>query len=313
MNEPLVTVIIPAYNHSGYLAEAVKSVLDQDYTQLELIVINDGSTDSTAEVLASLGLGFYWESQENMGQSRTLARGWEMARGEILGYLSADDVLESGAVRAAVAALRIDPDVVATYCDFKLIDPNSRSVRRVKAADFSFESMLSRVRCPVGPGAFFRRAAYLRAGPWNPDYRQMPDYDFWLRLALHGRFIRLPQVLAGFRVHEGSQTYSQTTPERADEPVRIVTNVLNDSAINAFGADLKRRAMASAHLVSAQLHLRAGRVKEAVDHIRIAKKYSLIAVLAPHNLRILFNAVFNRLAHRFLWAMRTYLRKGSEQ
>jgi hypothetical protein len=132
----------------------------------------------------------------------------------------------------------------------------------------------------------------------------MPDYDFWLRIGLHGRIIRLPQVLAGFRVHEGSQTYSQTTPERASEPVQIVTKLLVDSAANKFGADLKKRAMASAHLVTAQLHLRAGRVKVAIENVRSAIKYSLVAVLTPHTFHVFFNAVFNRLVHRLLWIFR---------
>lgn len=305
---PLVSLVIPAYNHAGYLAAAVKSVLAQDYPKVELIVLDDGSTDETAAVLAELNDGFYWETQANMGQSRTLARGWEMAKGEILGYLSADDTLEPGAVRSAVAVLMTMPAVVATYCDFHLIDPSSRRVRTVRLPEFSYEHMLTRVSCPIGPGAFFRRSVYLQSGPWNPQYRQMPDYDFWLRIGLHGTIYHLPQVLAAFRVHEGSQTYSVATSERAAEPVLIVSGVLNEVAAIRINNSLRECALASANLVSAQLHLRAGRFLSAWQCIQQALRHSPKEVMSPRILRMLANAITNRTAHRLLWKLRGILK-----
>ena len=307
---PLVSLVIPAYNHAVYLAEAVRSVLAQDYPRLELIVIDDGSTDNTAEVLSELGAGFYWESQNNMGQSRTLTRGWSLSEGEVLGYLSADDVLEPGAVSTSVGALLAMPDIVGTYCDFNLIDPHSRRVRTVKLPEFSYDHMLTQVSCPIGPGAFFLRSAYLQSGPWNPEYQQMPDYDFWLRLGLQGRILHLPQVLAGFRIHEGSQTYSNliTTPERAAEPVFIVSSMLNGSAARNLDSGHKECALASANLVSAQLHLRAGRFCSSFLCIQQALRHSVRTVLALRTLRILLNAAINRSAHRLLWKARSILK-----
>lgn len=305
---PLVSLVIPAYNHAVYLPEAVRSVLAQDYPRLELIVIDDGSTDNTTEVLSELGAGFYWESQINIGQSRTLTRGWSLSQGDILGYLSADDILEPSAVRTSVEAFIANPDVVATYCDFNLIDPQSRRVRMVQLPEYSYDHMLSQVSCPIGPGAFFLRSAYLQSGPWNPVYRQMPDYDFWLRLGLYGRFLHLPLVLAGFRVHEDSQTYSMTSPERAAEPVLIVTGLLNESAAKNLDPGLKECAMASANLVSAQLHLRACRFSSAFLRIRQALRYSIKTVFTWRTLRMLSNAAINRTAHRLLWKVRRTLK-----
>lgn len=314
IKNPLVSLVIPAYNHANYLREAVRSVHYQDYSQLELIVIDDGSTDNTVEVLLELGEGFYWESQSNTGQSRTLARGWSMAKGDIIGYLSADDTLEPSAVSTSVATFMAMPDVVATYCDYNLIDLRSRRVRTVKLPDYNYELMLAQTSCPIGPGAFFRRAAYIQSGSWNPNYRQMPDYDFWLRLGLQGRFFHLPRVLAGFRVHEGSQTYSMTTPERAAEPVLIVSAVLNESAARNLDSGLKESALASANLVSAQLHLRASRFYCALICIREAIQHSAITVLTPRTLRMLSNAAINRTAHRLLWKARDILKlSGNER
>lgn len=307
---PLVTIVIPAYNHAGYLAEAVRSILTQSYPHIELIVIDDGSTDNTAEVAAALEGDFRWFTQANAGQSRTLERGWQEAQGEILAYLSADDSLEPQAVEVAVAALQANPELTAVYPDFNLIDPMSKMVRRVTAPDFDYAAMLGNVVCPVGPGAFFRRASYRKAGPWSPEFRQMPDYDFWLRMGLTGPISRIPQVLANFRVHPGSQTYSVTTEARANEVIKIVDGLLANPMSTALSADLARDARVGAFLVSAQLHVRAGRFRVAVDRLKQAVDTKRDALISIRAWRMLFNAVFNRISHRLLWTIRGLYRLG---
>jgi glycosyltransferase involved in cell wall biosynthesis len=306
---PLVTIVIPAYNHAHYLPQAVQSVLAQDYPRVELVVIDDGSTDETAAVLGGLGSGFRWFSQTNRGQSLTLARGWSEAQGDILGYLSADDVLLPSAVSAAVNELREMPDLVAVYPDFNLIDPYSHVVRRVTAPNFDYNIMLTSVFCPIGPGAMFTKVAYLLAGPWSSDFRQMPDYDFWLRLGLVGKIKRIPKVLAGFRVHEGSQTYSVTNELRADEPIRIVDGLVANPLAARLTPEVRREARVSAMLVSAQLHLRAGRFASAFRRIKQAVDMRWDALFSLRTLRLLLNPVFNRLGHRLLWTARAVFKR----
>ena len=82
--------------------------------------------------------------------------------------------------------------------------------------------MLEEAVCPPGPGAFFRREAYETAGPWSSEYRQMPDYDFWLRMGLVGAFWRIAEPLAYFRMHEGSQTFAPASVPRSEEALRII-------------------------------------------------------------------------------------------
>lgn len=307
---PLVTIVVPAYNHARYLGQAIDSVLAQDYPHVELVVLDDGSRDNTREVLQRYGSRFHWETHENMGQSATLAKGWALARGEILGYLSADDTLEPSVVSESVAQLGLRPDAVATYCDFVLVDPNSRVVRRINAPEFDYEQMLATATCPPGPGAFFRRSAYEKAGPWDPALRQMPDLDFWIRLALFGPFVRIPIPLAAFRVHESSQTYSRAPFERAVEPVVIMTRFFSRADLPPRIAGLRDRAIANAELVSAQLHLRAGRVSAASSCVRRARSLYPSAVWSLRSARLLANAGLNRLGHRVLWTLKALLPGG---
>jgi glycosyltransferase involved in cell wall biosynthesis len=301
---PHVSLVIPAYNHATYLAQAVESVLAQDYPGIELIVIDDGSTDNTRDVLAHYTGRLHWQTQPNSGQAYTLNRGWTMARGEILGYLSADDLVLPGCVSAAVEALRASPEIVLTYCDFELIDPHSRVIRTVRARDFDYREMVVNLTCAPGPGVFFRRAAFQRAGGWDPGLRQMPDYEYWLRLGLVGAFQRIPRTLAAFRVHEGSATFSAAPPEQAEEPVRILRKYFGLAEVPAAIRQHELQAISNALLVSAQLHLRAGRYMAASGCVRRAAGIYPGNLLRPRVVRQLANGLFNRLGHRLLWSLK---------
>lgn len=303
-NAPLVSIVIPAYNHAGYLAEAIDSVLAQDYPNVELIVLDDGSTDETAEVLKRYGDVFRWETQSNMGQANTLNKGWAMARGDVLSYLSADDALFPNAVSQSVALLQ--GDVVLTYCDFNLFDPASKVIRKVSAPEFSYRDMFARLVCHPGPGVFFTRHAFAATGGWNSSFRQMPDYDYWLRLGRQGRFVRVPQLLASFRVHEASQTFAVADEVKASEPVRIISGFIEAQPLPAELAGLEGQALSSAWINSAQLHIRAGRFAMGYAALRQAFALSPRTFLAPRTLKVLFHSFFNRTLHRIVRAVNRF-------
>lgn len=297
----IVSIVVPAYNHATYLSAAIDSVLSQDYPNVELIVLDDGSTDNTDEVLRGYGNAVRWESHSNMGQANTLNKGWAMARGDVLSYLSADDVLLPNAVSRSLEFLK--DDIVLTYCDFNLFDPSSKIIRKVTTPDFSYRDMFSRLICHPGPGVFFTKQAFMTAGGWNSSYRQMPDYDYWLRLGLKGRFVRVPEVLASFRVHEGSQTFAVADELKASEPVRIISAFIEAQPLPAGLADLKDVALSNAWIATAQLHIRAGRFASGLSALRTAFGFCSSSFLSLRTLKILFNSLLNRTLHRIVWLL----------
>ena len=301
---PLVSIVIPTYNHAAYLSQAIDSVLNQKYKNIELIVLDDGSTDGTAQVLNGYGNQFHWESQKNIGQSATLNKGWSMAQGEILAYLSADDLLYPDAVSRSVDSLLKQDNAVLSYCDFNMIDPESRIVRRVNAPEYSFIEMLTKFICAPSAGAFFWRSAYLKTGGWNPDIHRFPDYDYWLRLGLQGSFLHLHESLAAYRVHEGSQTFSEPPVARTEEAIKVITNFYAIPNLPAQILSLKSEAVANAHLLVAQLHLRAGRYLDASREVYKAACFSPRSLFSVRTLRMLINGLFNRHIHKILWRIR---------
>ena len=298
-NLPLVSIVIPTYNHAAYLAEAVQSVLAQGYPNTELIVLDDGSTDDTRAVLERYGNRFYWETQENMGQAETLNKGWRMSKGGILAYLSPDDILAPNAVSTSVKHLLKDPNVVMTYCDYDLIDADSVFVRRVRAPDFNYRDVVVRFVCPPGPGAFFLRSAFEAAGPWDGALRQIPDYEFWLRLGLQGRALKIPEVLASFRVHGGSQTFAEADEKKSEEYVDVISAYYRSRRVPPDVLEAKDEALSNAYIFAARSHLRSKRYARGLS--RLSKGLRLY----PRNTsirtaRVIGHGLFNHIRHEFL-------------
>lgn len=308
MSLPLVSIVIPSYNHGRYVGAAIDSILAQDYPRIELIVIDDGSTDDSREVLARYAGRIQQEAQPNQGQVATLNRGWLMSRGNILGYLSADDLLLPGAVSRAVHSLQNNPDAALVYCDFHLMDPDSAVVRRIRTPEVEYAQMVEQFVCPPGPGAFFRRSAFEKAGLWDATFKQMPDYEYWLRLGMYGRFVRVPEVLAAYRVHPGSQTFAATSQIQPEEPVRIIKRYFEKENVPESVKTLRDQALSTAHLISAQLHFRVGNYGNGVPALWRAFELKPRNLFSLRLMRILFNAIFNRLGHRILWSARRVIR-----
>jgi glycosyltransferase involved in cell wall biosynthesis len=272
-----VTLVTPAYNQAEYLAAAVASVLAQTYPNIEYLVVDDGSTDATPAVLRSLGGRVRWHRQDNRGQALTLNEAWRHGRGEVLAYLSSDDLLEPNAVARAVEVLQAHPEAVACYGDFTLIDGAGRQIRRARTEPYDARRLVVDLVCLPGPGAFFRRSAFEHSGGWNPALRQIPDFDFWLRLSRCGPFVRVPASMAAYRIHDASASFRQASPERADEIVRSADAYWADAGPAAASRDAAR-SRAMARLIAARTHLNAGRLGAALQRVAQAGR------LAPSRL-----------------------------
>jgi glycosyltransferase involved in cell wall biosynthesis len=297
----LVSIVIPCYNQGNYLRQAIESVLSQDYPRIELIVLDDGSTDDTQAVLATYAGRFHYESHANKGQAWTLNKGWGMSKGEILSYLAADDFLLPGAVTKSVGKLIEAPEIVLTYCDFDRIDPESRVLWRVRTPEFSYRDLAVKIICQPGPGAFFRRDAFERAGFWNEQVRFVPDYDYWLRLGLEGAFARIPEVLAAYRMHDRSQSLAPINPGSADETVNIVSAHFRNHRLPAAIVQAESEARSNAHIVAARQHLRSGRFLAALKHMHQAFVLHPQSYLRLRNWRLVANGLFNRIGYKLLW------------
>jgi GT2 family glycosyltransferase len=205
------TLITPVLNGMPWLPEAVSSVARQRESGVEVehIVLDGGSTDGSREwLLAHPGFGCDLRFQPDHGQTDALATGFASATGELLGWLNSDDVLEPGALKAALDVFVASPDVVMVSGVCLFVDRAGRITgAMVPPLDATVEGLVQMRMNPPQPSTFFRADAYAKAGGLDRSLNLAMDVDLWIRLARTGRYVVLPdQVLARYRVHPGAKS-----------------------------------------------------------------------------------------------------------
>jgi glycosyltransferase involved in cell wall biosynthesis len=201
-----VSAIIPVYNGAVTIAEAIDSVLGQTYANSEVIVVNDGSTDATAEVLRQYGDRITVVEQTNGGLSKARNAALRIANGEYVAFLDADDLWLSTMLERAVAVLDRDQECVLVYSDLELVDSagitlNTSLVGGPAAHAPTLEEMLTRL-WPIMPSAVvMRRETLEECGGFCEEFRSYgyEDAYCWLRAREHGHFHYLPEKLAVWR------------------------------------------------------------------------------------------------------------------
>jgi glycosyltransferase involved in cell wall biosynthesis len=248
---PKVSVITPAYNRASLLEETIQSVLSQDYPNLEYIVLDDGSTDGTLEVIKKYDGQIRWDSHPNMGETRTVNKGFSMATGEIIGVINSDDPLLPGAIRELAAKLVAEPEVLVVYPDWDIIDEHGKFLQNEKTRDYDYAGMLRDWHCVPGPGTFFRQSVVRKLSGRDPQFRYVADFDFWLRAGLIGPFARVAKTLATFRMHPDNATTTGRGASMALEHVRLVKKIYSLPNISREALQVKRETFGSAYFLAA--------------------------------------------------------------
>ena len=288
MARPLVTIVTPVFNQGDFVSRTIESVLNQDYDNIEYIIVDDGSTDDTASILEKYRKKAIIIRQENCGQSAALNRGWSIAQGHILAYLSADDIMYTGCVTNIVNAFEDDVSVV--YPDYDLIDADGDIIRVNVCEEFSRERLFCDLVCIPGAGAFFTKDAYLAVGGWDTSLQHVPDFEFWLRIVSQGRFKHLPGPMAGFRVHSESGSVKPICANRSDEIIHVVEKYRQ--IIEEVGALNKPEAVA--RLMAARSHLQSGRYITGLKRYSCAIRILGLKALGLGNLRFVFAGAVRR-------------------
>lgn len=214
---PLVSVLVPCFNYAQYVAESLRSVLEQEYPNFELIVVDDGSTDDSVRVIEQALKGaqiggqvkrIEFIKQENQGVSAALNTALAASRGEFVATFDADDIMPAGRLQLQVSYMLKEPEVGCLGGGSIRIDGQSQQTprkvkdRRVKRYDFS--QVLANAFVVGGNIALYRRVAMDKAGGYDPAIK-IQDFQMTLKVAEAGFYVDvLPEVVTLYRKHEGS-------------------------------------------------------------------------------------------------------------
>jgi glycosyltransferase involved in cell wall biosynthesis len=206
---PTVSVVTPSLNQVRFIDRTLRSVQAQSYPPLEHIVVDGLSQDGTLDVLRRASGSAHVVTLSDLGQSRALNHGFQIARGEVVGWLNSDDLYLPTTLEDVARAFARRPDVAVVYGDCYFIDASDRLLWTHHSGRVSPERLLTRGNFLAQPAVFFRSAVFERVGYLDETLSLAMDFDFWIRLSQRYQFYYLPKPLACFRWHERSKSASR--------------------------------------------------------------------------------------------------------
>ena len=314
---PLVSIVIPVYNGARYLPEAIDSALGQTYKNIEVVVVNDGSSDEgkTEAVALSFGDRIRYYHKPNGHVASALNFGIRHMRGDYFSWLSHDDLYKPTKIETQVHAIaRLGPKTVV-YGDFETLDQVSQIVTPVRTDDVSpggFRYWITRTSALHGCTLLIPKICLEAAGPFNEALRTTQDYDMWFRMARSCRFVHVPGIVVTSRQHceQGTRALRDIVVAESDRLLTgFVTELSRDellagsgtslsSAYTKLAATMRRRGFPVAYDAALKLSLAAARQEPPVRRAAAAVERAL--TLRPQSLL--------KMASPFLSAMKRRLR-----
>lgn len=208
MTTKRVSIVTPSYNQAAFLERTIRSVLDQDYDNIEYLVVDGGSTDGSLEIIKKYSKHLsWWVSEKDRGQTDAINKGFSRATGEILAWLNSDDTYEPGAVKAAVAQFESHPEASAVYGEAHFINGNDQIIGRFPTAQTDLKKLKRGYVHVPQQACFFRADLWRKVGPLDPTFYFAMDYDLWVRLSRLAPMVHIPgQYWANFRLHSDAKT-----------------------------------------------------------------------------------------------------------
>ena len=216
---PLVSLLIPAYNHQAYVQQTLDAIIHDDYPRKEIVIIDDGSVDDTDAVIRDwirkheAHITVKYRSRPNKGLTKTLNELLSLAEGEYLVAIASDDYLLPGGIRKRVDYLRAHPEKYAVFADCIVVDAQSRTVSQSALFDYRHadrsrlssdagirREFLTNFAMP-GPVLMVRRDFYTQFGGYD-DEMYIEDYDLYLRFAAHDAIGFLDEKVSAYRIHD---------------------------------------------------------------------------------------------------------------
>ena len=248
----LVSVIIPGYNHAPYLRERIESVLNQEYPDIEVILLDDCSSDNSADIMQGYANGKYYShgrkitfvpNEQNSGNTfKQWEKGISLAQGEYIWIAESDDVAEPSFLRECMSRLLANPDVVVAFTWSYMIDQESKILDyswdetwRYKAPgvyegeDFCLHRMVYKDLMYNTSMMVFRKKYYKNISPRYLNYRHCGDWLFWFEMCMQGKVCEIPLKLNKFRQHPNKVSNDSRSSGQDFEEMAEIQTIISDA------------------------------------------------------------------------------------
>lgn len=232
MNFPKISIITPSFNQGNYLEDTILSVINQNYPNLEYIIIDGGSSDNSVEIIKKYeGEIDYWISEKDDGQSDAINKGLKRATGDIVAWLNSDDLYLEDTLSTVSKIFSENPHVDLIYGDVLNFNENTGKESVWVVHEFEPLDFLKRTYIHQ-PAVFWRNAVHNDVGYLDTSLYYQMDYDFWMRIFFKKKTLKINKSLAKFRIHDTSKTSSNPPGmylEYRKVFCRFINSVKNDS------------------------------------------------------------------------------------
>lgn len=201
-----ISIITVSLNQGRFIEDNIQSVLNQNYPNVEHIIIDAGSTDQTLDILKKYNKYLIWTSEPDKGQSAGLNKGFKKATGEIIGWINSDDRLAPGALYKVAEFFDQNPEEIAVVGDQAILDEEGKILRIIKSRAYDFDYLLNLAKGITQNSTFFKREVFEKTGYLNEDLHYAMDHDLFIRITAIKTIPYLPETLAEFRFHADAKT-----------------------------------------------------------------------------------------------------------
>lgn len=213
MNYSKISIVTPSYNQEQFLERTILSVINQNYPNLEYIIIDGGSTDGSVDIIKKYQKYLaYWISERDSGQSEAINKGFQKATGEIYAYLNSDDILELNVLKRINEIFTTQKKLDLIYSNCKIIDENDHILRLSIALPFNLREHLANIFAIPQPSTFWKREVFEKVGGFNTGNHTCMDSEFFaVAYKLGFNFKACDEIWSSFRIHNKSKTGAKTS------------------------------------------------------------------------------------------------------
>jgi len=201
-----MSIVTVSFNQGQFIEDNIKSVINQNYPNIEHIIIDAGSTDGTLGILKKYDKHIDWISEPDKGQSNGLNKGFKKSSGEIIGWINSDDRLAPGALHKIARFFNDNPDEIAVVGDQAIINEEGKVQRIIKSRAYDFDYLLNQAKGITQNSTFFKREVFEKTGYLDESLHFAMDHDLFIRIAGLKAIPYINETLAEFRLHADAKT-----------------------------------------------------------------------------------------------------------
>jgi glycosyltransferase involved in cell wall biosynthesis len=288
---PKISIITPSYNQGQFIEETIRSVVCQDYPNIEYIIIDGGSKDNSVEIIHKYEKYLhYWISEPDSGQTHAINKGLSRATGDIIAYLNSDDIYLPETFKKVEAFFQENPDIDMVYGNVLFIDEKSNVLYKIEREPLVLKEFYGCNFFIPQPTVFLRRKIVEKCGFFDETLNLAMDLDYWMRISFNGNISYLPELLAGARIYPSAKSSAYST-DYLEEKLRILKKYEKYLIKQMDSTNIIDDCYSSVYFIGGLCYLKRGDLLKGLINVVHAAGYNSTIIFNPYLIYCFFSGI----------------------